>query len=195
MASKRCTKCGVERPLEDFPRDSHRKDGHCSRCKACERERNRFYTLRNEVHVAAGNVPHLKRCIVCNMEKPLAQYTLSRRMPDGHASQCRECRRLSAELTKDARRDAYLQRTYGITQATYDVMLREQGDCCKICGSVEPGRRSCHFHVDHDHVTGRIRGLLCDQCNTGIGKFRDSAMLLRCAATYCEGPFAGLVTA
>jgi hypothetical protein len=81
------------------------------------------------------------------------------------------------------RRDNYLQgkyeyesnrargmRRYRMTVADYDRMLEEQGGVCKICGSPPPlpSARSPYLCVDHDHESGRIRGLLCFRCNTGL---------------------------
>jgi hypothetical protein len=77
----------------------------------------------------------------------------------------------------------YLTRRYGLTIDQYRVLLDRQGGKCAICGGNENGRR---FAVDHCHDTGRIRGLLCMKCNTGIGKLRDSVDLLRKAIAYLE---------
>ena len=65
----------------------------------------------------------------------------------------------------------------------YDQMVDEQDGRCLICAS-EPG--SIALAVDHDHETGRVRGLLCRSCNQGLGHFRDDPGLLRRAAIYLE---------
>jgi len=72
-------------------------------------------------------------------------------------------------LTK---RDKYLRRTYGITQADYDTMLRKQRGVCAICK--KPPKEGKNLQVDHDHVTQLVRGLLCWSCNHRfIGRERD----------------------
>ena len=82
------------------------------------------------------------------------------------------------------------QRVHGITPEQYDAMLAQQGGGCAICGSTWAGKpTSKHvevmsFAVDHDHVTGRIRALLCTPCNTALGKFHDQPELLEQAAAY-----------
>lgn len=81
-----------------------------------------------------------------------------------------------------------LQDRYGITQEQYDAMHAAQGGVCAICGKPPKGGRtsSKNLHVDHDHATGKIRGLLCNDCNPGLGKFMDDPNLLRLAAAYLE---------
>lgn len=63
-------------------------------------------------------------------------------------------------------------------------MLAQQGGVCGICKDERTSDR--RFHIDHDHETGAVRGLLCHACNTGIGSLRDSPDLLRAALTYLE---------
>ena len=86
--------------------------------------------------------------------------------------------------TVDARRDSHLRRLYGISSADYDQMLQDQGGRCAICKSEDPACRHSRFHVDHDHVTGSVRGLLCSHCNTALGKFKDSQSIITSALQY-----------
>ncbi len=72
---------------------------------------------------------------------------------------------------------------YGITSEEYRNVLQKQDSKCAICGAV-PGKRS--LHVDHDHETGKIRGLLCHKCNVGLGHFSDDPNLLIKASKYLE---------
>lgn len=92
---------------------------------------------------------------------------------------------------KDMHRNSYLQRTYGISLEDYNLHLAEQGGLCKICGNPPSGKGiGGRLHVDHDHVTGAYRALLCNNCNLGLGNLQDSAELLRKAADYLDS-FAG----
>lgn len=77
-------------------------------------------------------------------------------------------------------------RRYGITDDEYQQRLKEQNNLCAICGTDTPGRQHSSFHVDHCHVTGKVRGLLCDKCNRGLGFFNDNPEALRNAADYLE---------
>lgn len=87
------------------------------------------------------------------------------------------------ERTKRWRRNNCLKQ-YGLTQETFDDMLKAQGGVCAICGSADPRKKGCSFAVDHDHNTGAVRGLLCAHCNRGLGLFGESQSTLEKAAMY-----------
>jgi hypothetical protein len=76
-----------------------------------------------------------------------------------------------------------LLREYGLTQTAFDAILADQGGTCSICAG-QPDVRG--WHVDHDHSTGQVRGILCGPCNTGLGHFRDDIALLGRAIDYLE---------
>lgn len=86
-------------------------------------------------------------------------------------------------------REKYLARQYGITQADFDKLLVKQNGRCAICQTDNPGKHGrktdteC-WHVDHDHQTGRVRGLLCFACNVGIGHLKDDPVLVKAALQY-----------
>jgi hypothetical protein len=73
---------------------------------------------------------------------------------------------------------------YGLTQHDWDAMVEQQGNRCAICRGDKPGGRGELWHIDHDHETGNVRGLLCHACNVGLGNFRDDPALLEAAAAY-----------
>ena len=73
---------------------------------------------------------------------------------------------------------------YNITEEQYDQMLEAQSGRCAICGTDTPTGKWKAFAVDHDHKTGLVRALLCNECNRGIGLLKDSAELLQKAANY-----------
>jgi hypothetical protein len=95
---------------------------------------------------------------------------------------CDQCRDEGKAATQ---RKAALRNLYGLSWDDYCALLASQDNGCAICGSTVPGRRGhAGFGVDHDHATGRIRGLLCHACNVGIGYFNDDADVLLKAVTY-----------
>jgi hypothetical protein len=83
-------------------------------------------------------------------------------------------------------RDLYYRREHGISADDVDAMIEAQGGVCAICGRTP--KRAASWHVDHEHATGAIRGMLCIDCNQGIGKFHEDPGRLRAAADYLERP-------
>jgi len=81
------------------------------------------------------------------------------------------------------KRISHLAKTYNLTIAQYDKMLRQQAGGCYICERPPKTRR---LAVDHNHKTGKVRGLLCWHCNSGLGKFKDNPELLIRAADYLQ---------
>ena len=147
-----------------------------------------------------------KTCTRCRETKDVADFHREKLGKHGVMSVCKVCRsghsaewvrsnreRASARMrewrqkNKDkvaaSNRRQQLRRNYGMTKAEYDQMLADQDGCCAICRTDTPGGRGT-FHVDHDHATGEIRGLLCTRCNTGLGHFRDDPAMLRAALEY-----------
>lgn len=110
--------------------------------------------------------------------------------PDGSGRKCRSCQlRIAARWGKNnypKRRAAVLAQKYGITPSHVEVLLRLQGGRCAICRTDSPGGKWGRLNVDHCHLTGRVRGLLCDPCNRGIGFLKESPERLRIAAAYLE---------
>jgi Recombination endonuclease VII len=78
---------------------------------------------------------------------------------------------------------SYTLRQHGLTTADYDRMLDAQSGRCAICRAESPLGRG-RWHADHDHVTGQVRGLLCNNCNRGIGYFGDDPQVMTAAARY-----------
>lgn len=73
---------------------------------------------------------------------------------------------------------------YGILPAEYDRLRKQQDYRCALCGLSEDDNLHGVLYIDHSHTTGTVRGLLCSECNSGLGKFRDNPALLRKAAEY-----------
>ena len=97
--------------------------------------------------------------------------------------------------TRKQTRGYQLKYRFGITNEEYDIMLESQGGTCALCGGLNSVRKkSTHsgkpvimaLSVDHNHKTGKVRGLLCNGCNTSLGRFRDDTELLRKAIKYLE---------
>lgn len=92
----------------------------------------------------------------------------------------------------DYARNVNLRRNYGITLADYERLLIAQCGTCAICDyapceDIDARANQKRLHVDHDHATGAIRGLICSNCNRAVGLFRDNLEILRRAAAYLAG--------
>ena len=130
-----------------------------------------------------------KSCKVCGESKSLSLFPRDKRMKGGRRNQCKTCweqQKLKYEVNrKRSSRERQLMMAYGITLADYDRMFQEQHGRCAICGSEDPGKhKSEHLCVDHDHETGKVRGLLCHPCNRGLGLFKDNTNSLAAAIQY-----------
>jgi hypothetical protein len=127
----------------------------------------------------------MKTCIDCGTDITGVNQVKSGR---GIKSRCRTCHNATRRANHDPvkSRAEGLKSRYNLTLDQYDDMYEDQEGRCAICGTDTPGSRFKHFHVDHDHVTGQVRALLCEACNTGLGKFKDDPSLLRSAALYLE---------
>ena len=89
----------------------------------------------------------------------------------------------NSEYQKEKHRNSTLKRRYDLSLDEYNKLLQEQNKCCAICGTSNE-QITKRMHVDHNHDTGKVRGLLCDKCNRGLGFFNDDATQLRKALEY-----------
>lgn len=160
--TKICSKCHTELPVDDFRLlKSGRRTSHC---KACAKEYLAEWRAKN-----AESQSQARR----------ARY---RSMTDAEREAKRESDRVAYARNKERMRDARLRSTFGISSDDYAAMLANQGGTCAICHEVCASTRG--LAVDHDHKTGRVRGLLCMNCNNGLGHFKDDPTLFAAAAEY-----------
>lgn len=145
------------------------------------------YLLPRHTGGPKPTVPHVRgpdspdgeqtlHCRMCGDAKPL------RKMYKNHG-----CVSVS-NLCKTCKRAKYNWRTQGF-ECNWDIYYRlyeEQGGKCRICGGEQHGFRGKRLNVDHNHVTGKIRGLLCHSCNVSIGHFNDDPAILRRVIAYLE---------
>ncbi len=129
----------------------------------------------------------MKNCRRCGNDKTVDNFHNRKRSSDGLCDWCKSCVKEYGHgwkiRTKLIRKDKFLKKQYGISKEEFDRLLISQNSCCAIC--FVPGIETYKgLHVDHDHISGRVRGLLCNSCNSGIGRFHDSAENLIRAAEY-----------
>lgn len=159
--TKRCSKCGETKPVADFFTKSKGGEPRSS-CKACA-------AIYEHSH---GDLPSVKR------RRRIRSRWLRRHDPDVR-QRCFE---------------SNLRSQYGLTFEQYETMWRGQNGLCCICGGPilcgkAPSKKLAHRShavVDHDHQSRKVRGLLCWQCNAGLGNMQESPDRLRKAAAYLE---------
>lgn len=155
---------------------------------------------RTEEQIAHDIDTQTKVCKVCGVRKSFDSYTLQARAPDKKSNTCKDCLksyRISTKERTSEYKKAYnldkqdyirykrLYAKYGVTKEWYFEQLEKQDHKCAICSCEEPkGNGNVHFHVDHCHSTGKVRGLLCSSCNTALGNFKDSTQLMLKAIEY-----------
>lgn len=135
----------------------------------------------------------MKKCSDCEEEKSFDDFYARARhkkypnTPAGYDTRCKPCAR--AERTRFVRnnpqkiRNTALKMAYGIDLSVYNKMFENQMGCCLICNQHQSDLNKS-LRVDHNHETGEVRGLLCSNCNVGIGMFKDNPKFLESAIKY-----------
>jgi hypothetical protein len=161
---KKCPNCKLEKDLSEFSKDNHKKSGRCSWCKECIKIKKLKNHETEKIYRDKYYQDNKGRLLLWQKERNLAKPETTKR---------------------ESARNSMLKYYYGITQEDYNRMFEEQNGCCAICGKHQSDENKA-LSVDHDHTTGKIRGLLCPRCNHGLGLFLDSSELLKLAANYIE---------
>jgi hypothetical protein len=132
-----------------------------------------------------------KWCGCCNTSLPIESFAKNKAKKDGLQERCRSCRsvhhqkvkHLRPKQTKEQKR-RWLINSYGLTVNKYELLLAKQNNKCAICNTEDWGKPSPN--IDHCHTTGKVRGLLCNNCNRGLGLFKDNKEIINNAKQYLE---------
>lgn len=169
---KWCRPCQQIKPLEAFAKNRSAKDGYQGHCRDCQ---VKAYQSRQR---AMGKTPRPrdvpeghKYCCSCQQMKPFSEWSRNSRSSDGWQTRCKACASVAG-------RREYLARKYAMTVEAANELLADQDGKCAIC------RAAAAVHVDHDHETGKVRGMLCFRCNAALGQFDDQPTVLLRAARY-----------
>ena len=126
-----------------------------------------------------------KRCPSCKTDKDVKEFGVDKRAKNGIAVYCKSCNRKKSQKQRDRNPDLsrknHLRYRYGLTLEQTADMLLQQKCKCAICGCEDK-----RLVIDHCHKTGKVRELLCDPCNQGIGFLRDNINTLENAITYLK---------
>ena len=195
MELKWCPDCSYAKPLDEFYVNRSSPDGRTRYCKPCIKVRcaetrdrqTRGQQIAPDQRRRRRLPPRTeKRCPRCGETKSLAEFGKNRSNTSGLAAYCRPCHNVVSAETNTrlyGKRGYRLRTRYGITAADFDKMVAVYEGMCWIC------RERPAEHVDHDHETGEVRGVLCFTCNVGLGNFRDRPELLDRAHTYLTDEF------
>lgn len=170
---KTCSICKKEKSLNEFYYDVRYKSNYTPECKLCRSEYRKQWHLKNK---EANNLKSKMYDLAHPEEKRMRNKKYYENNKEKHNAYCYVNNR---------------NKTYNITQDIYDTMLNNQKGVCAICGKKETkvgriNKKIKPLSVDHNHNTGKIRGLLCQNCNSGLGLFGDNEDLLIKAANYIK---------
>ncbi|MEU5992209.1 endonuclease domain-containing protein [Spirillospora sp. NPDC047418] len=193
MTSKKCPDCGEVKPASEFWNRQASSDGLAYYCKACFGLRNSRSYRRKQAgqgkevrpYRRHSEVPEgTKFCPRCEVVKSVDEFGSNRSRKSGLSTYCKPCHnQVIAEHKQEkhgGQRNYMLKLRYGVTEQEVARMIAEQGGVCVICLRAEAK------HVDHSHLTGLVRRILCFKCNGGLGQFHDDPQVLRLAADYLE---------
>jgi hypothetical protein len=130
----------------------------------------------------------MKACSKCNVIKPLDDFHTLKKGKNGRHPKCKSCR--SVQESERYRKNGiprrkthaqWLKWKYGLSIEQYRALILKQYGCCAVCD------KQSELVVDHCHLTGVVRGLLCPTCNQGLGKLGDTVGSLKCVLKYLEG--------
>lgn len=200
---KTCSVCKAEKPLDEFHRSSSSPDGRQYRCKPCaisaarkraldnpeaKREADRKYRQTDKYknnRKARREGPQRDRILEQKRESWYRNHEINlerQRAREADPEFRRKAReryaRWRASDPRGVQRNS-LKSLYGLTLAQWDRMVLRQEGRCAICEVATPD-----LHVDHCHATGKVRALLCANCNRALGLFKDDAAVMRAAARY-----------
>lgn len=132
-------------------------------------------------------------CPRCKATKEKKEFGKDATKSSGVSTWCKPCkkewraehRKDNPEYYKHVDRNNDLKKNYGLTLEQYNEMFKAQNGCCACCGQSHEMFVK-RLHVDHNHTTGQVRGLLCTECNPGLGYFKESIERLEMAIAYLK---------
>lgn len=163
-SQKRCCDCKESKGSADFHANRSTPDGLSYICKACSSVRHQLNYQKNKARILARN----------------AEWRSNNRAQD--RANKKAYHEKNGHRFKESGRANRLRIRYGLTVNDYDDMFTSQNGQCAICLTCSEKR----LHVDHDHQTGIVRGLLCSACNRGLGDFKDDHSRLLAAVAYLK---------
>lgn len=168
---KTCNKCNQNKSYNAFSKHPTISDGYYNQCKQCRHEARK----KREAAKFSPDFTGSKVCKRCLVDKSKDNFLINKSTSDGFNGWCKSCTKDASILAK-----------YAISLNEYNRLLDKQNNSCAICGTKSPAGVSGEFVIDHCHDSGTVRGLLCNHCNTGLGKLGDTIESLEKALKYLK---------
>lgn len=207
-ALKTCNKCGEDKLLDQYWKDHRAPSGLVGSCKACASEQRKQYVASNkpakkrwyENRKAAAKADQVSEitCATCDTTKHVSEFYKNCATKTGYQIYCKVCvqdvwkekyhtdAQFKVDVIKRAT-ESKRKNVYGVPPERFNEILLEQGNKCAICvRDLDGSTFKMRGNMDHNHQTGKPRGILCAHCNQALGMFQDSIKVLRCAVEYLE---------
>lgn len=189
-----CSICRVEKDLtiNNFYTSSSRPCGYRYDCRTCEKVRRDNRAAKDKKQEFDVVMQNGKFCSTCQITKSAINFGRNTHTADGFHGRCKSCQHEYArtaprkKINHETVRKHVLWSSYRIRPQDYTRLLSEQGFACAVCKKPHAEEKHKKLVVDHCHKSGKVRGLLCSKCNSGLGYFEDSAIAFRNAAAYLE---------
>lgn len=165
LKSKICSRCKKNKTLDKFHKNSRRnhKDGRNTVCAECCREKEK-QSVKKSKYVAK-----FRKCTTCKKVKPAKDFHKNKGKRGGLCEGCKDCRNRQI-----------VEKRHGLENGGLKEMKEKCDYKCEICMKKLP------LAVDHCHESGKIRGMLCINCNNGLGRFKDNVKYLKNAIKYLK---------
>jgi hypothetical protein len=188
--TKKCGFCKINKSLDSFNKSKSNRDGLQRHCRECTKIYHKLWYEKNKEEIQEKSKEYRK-----SHAKEFAERT--RKWKDANKIRCniislegriRKKERLGKEKFREEERKKGLKIKYSFTIENYEDLFIKQNGVCAICGKPQPpskGRQE-PLYIDHDHDTGKVRGLLCRNCNFCIGHAHDDVNILQLMIKYLE---------
>jgi len=198
--TKVCPRCEKEKPADDFFKNRRMKDGLSVYCKVCtqatrkdrknesDRKTAREYKQRIRRESPESERERDQARYANNPVRRTQQKEANDRWYQENAEEYKAKLRADRKVNPDKYRSYDLKKKYGITLEDKQKMLKSQGGRCANpgCRTSEPGGRFNDWHVDHNHLTNQVRGILCASCNLTLGNAKEDRSRLIGLAEYLQ---------
>jgi len=176
---KICKLCQKLKEDEDFYLRLGRRIAVCKQCQTDKRNVKKLAQGKKLKNIRKPDGDGMVECRICHKIKHTSEYRQTKRRKKGYQQPCKQCNRENRTSFKRK-----IERRYKISFKEYEKLLKDQENKCLICK--KEFIDSKHTHIDHNHTTNEVRGLLCHKCNSILGYSEENIEILKEAINYLE---------